>query len=221
MNPFTEFWQAITAKYQFPPYNEDWQKENEWYSTTFWPQENIDYDALLEYSRLRSENLDKAISSINQKAEWMFGLTTAAVGFMTTRVTGTWIDFTLLLALIAALVTLWLSLRSRLPETRPLPMPVRSILELAHKGEPPNAWLTVSMHLVNEGLVVVDRWKGRQLKAASRSLIVMCACFAIHGLLSGLHHSGHSQPTESRSAVRNRPDAGSVVEQAMQRKTLD
>ena len=218
MNPFTEFWQAITAKYPFPPYNEDWQTENEWYSTTFWPQENVDYNALLEYSRLRSENLDKAISSINQKAEWMFGLTTAAVGFMTTRVTGTaWIDSTLLLALIAALVTLWLSLRSRLPETRPLPMPVRSILELAHKGELPSAWLTASMHLVNEGLVVVDTWKGRQLKAASRSLIVMCACFAIHGLLSGLHHPGHSQPSESGPAVQNPTDAGSVVEQAKQK----
>ncbi len=49
MNPFSEFWNAISAQYPFPPYNGEWQKENNWYSATFWPQESVDYDALLEY----------------------------------------------------------------------------------------------------------------------------------------------------------------------------
>ena len=134
----------------------------------------------------------------------MFGLTTAAVGFMTTRVSGTpWVDFFLLLALISALVTLWLSLRSRLPETRPQPMTVRSVMDIAHTGLLPTAWLTASMHLTNEGLVVINRWKGRQLKAASKSLIVMCAFFVIHGLLSGLLRPTHSQSFESGTVARS------------------
>ena len=168
------------------------------------PTVPFDYDSILEYARHRYENLDKAICSINEKAEWMFGLTTAAVGFMTTRVSGTtWIDVFLLLALFAALVTLWLSLRSRLPETRPQPMTVRGVMEIAHKGLHPTAWLTASMHLTNEGLVVVNRWKGRQLKAASKSLIVMCAFFAIHGLLSGILRPTHSQSFESGTVARS------------------
>ena len=215
MNPITEFWHAISAKYPSPPYNEDWKKDYEWWSSEFLPHTDVDYDNLLEYSQRRYENLDQAISSINEKAEWMFGLTTAAVGFMTTRTTGhRLIDSVLGLAVLSALMTLWLALRSRLPETRPLPMSVRDAMEQAHRNLHPKAWMTASMHLVIEGLVVVDRWKGKQLNAASKTLILMCACFAIHGLGAGLLLPRFPQSDGSVQAEHSPLEARSPVEQA-------
>ena len=45
MNVFTEFCEAISATYPFPPYGQDWREQNEWYSKSFRPHENVDYDS--------------------------------------------------------------------------------------------------------------------------------------------------------------------------------
>jgi len=157
--------------------------ENEWYADEFAPveDETVDYKQVAEYAKdLRSE-VNGLFETIDKKAEWLFGVGLLSIGAVAYMIKEWHLAMNWFApSLLCSLVSMFLSLRSRMPRTSFLPLSAKAALERA-ESDPKHfhAWLAASTHVAVTGQNLVCDRKTTLLRWSGLVLVVAALCFSV------------------------------------------
>jgi hypothetical protein len=153
----------------------DVQREQAWYSNEFKPRTDVDYGIALKYAEDRYQELRDVFASLDRKAEWLYGLTVAAIAAVYLMCP----DKRLLSLISWGLPSLLFSglaflsiVRTKIPGERPAGMSIRGAIQCVESTENPSAIISANLHCAAKELVKVNAWKANQVANASHALMV-------------------------------------------------
>lgn len=176
------------------------------------PREGVEYATLQAFAERQYDQVRESNAKIDQKAEWLFGVALVAIG-AAYAAAGDWgVSLGWFVpSVAAAFAVLFLAVKTRIPERKPLPFGIRSAVDIAHSGYVPAAWMVASLHCAFSGLQRLNHWKGRHLEAAARALILGLILFALPLWVESAFRSSSPRSFRTGAEERIRADEESAA----------
>jgi hypothetical protein len=153
----------------------DIKREHVWYSSEFKPKEGVDYAIVLKYAENLYNQALTTFSSLYKKAEWLYGLTIAAIAAVYLMCPDKRISVLLawgLPSLVFSGLAFISIIRTKCPGERPASMSIRGAIQCVESPDNPSAILSANLHCATKEILKVNAWKANQITNASYALIV-------------------------------------------------
>jgi hypothetical protein len=152
----------------------DIQQEHDWYSKEFKAKADVDYGIVLKYAENLYREALVTFASLDKKAEWLYGLTIAAIASVyllsPEKKISTLISWGLPSLVFSGLAFISI-IRTKSPGERPASMSIRGAIQCAESSEDPSAIISANLHCATKEILKVNAWKANQIANASRALI--------------------------------------------------
>jgi len=137
------------------------------------------YELVLEFAEAKYDEIKATFDVIDKKAEWCFGLASAASAAVIAFPERTGLSFVAVMPVVAILLwSMHLALRSRVPCDVPSSFGVNDAIERHESTGNLPAWKAASLHCATKGMEQIVAWKTESLVYAVRMLvaamIVLC-----------------------------------------------
>lgn len=138
-----------------------------------------DYESVLNFAESKYEEIKSAFDIIDKKAEWCFGLASAATAALIAFPERAGLSFNAVLPVVVILLwSMHLALRSRIPCDVPTSFGVNDAIERHESTGKFQAWKAASLHCATKGMERIVAWKTESLVYAVRmqvaAMIVLC-----------------------------------------------